>query len=172
MSVSLIKGQKISLDKESGKTLNKVYMGLGWDAVKKSGFLGRLMGGGDIDLDASCVLFSADKQPLDVVYFGQLGPFYFMQLYLENRLLAGKLLGAVILGEGNVYVKLVADVLSDIAVERIVYAFIRYRNNRRRLILIPFRLDFLQFPVPFENVVIHAEIHAFELVLMVFARGT
>lgn len=72
MSVSLIKGQKISLDKESGKTLNKVFMGLGWDAVKKGGFLGRLAGGGDIDLDASCVLFSADKQPLDVVYFGQL----------------------------------------------------------------------------------------------------
>lgn len=72
MSVSLIKGQKISLDKESGKTLNKVFMGLGWDAVKKGGFLGRLMGGDDIDLDASCVLFSADKQPLDVVYFGQL----------------------------------------------------------------------------------------------------
>lgn len=72
MSVSLIKGQKISLDKESGKTLNKVFMGLGWDAVKKGGFLGRLVGGGDIDLDASCVLFSADKQPLDVVYFGQL----------------------------------------------------------------------------------------------------
>lgn len=72
MSVSLIKGQKISLDKESGKTLNKIFMGLGWDAVKKGGFLGRLMGGSDIDLDASCVLFSADKQPLDVVYFGQL----------------------------------------------------------------------------------------------------
>ena len=72
MSVSLIKGQKISLDKESGKTLNKVFMGLGWDAVKKGGFRGRLVGGGDIDLDASCVLFSADKQPLDVVYFGQL----------------------------------------------------------------------------------------------------
>ncbi len=72
MSVSLIKGQKISLDKESGHSLNKVFMGLGWDAVKKGGFLGRLMGGGDIDLDASCVLFSADKQPLDVVYFGQL----------------------------------------------------------------------------------------------------
>ena len=72
MSVSLIKGQKISLDKEAGHSLNKVFMGLGWDAVKKGGFLGRLMGGGDIDLDASCVLFSADKQPLDVVYFGQL----------------------------------------------------------------------------------------------------
>lgn len=71
MSVSLIKGQKISLDKESGHTLNKVFMGLGWDAAKKGGFLGRLMGG-NIDLDASCVLFSADKQLLDVVYFGQL----------------------------------------------------------------------------------------------------
>lgn len=71
MSVSLIKGQKISLDKESGHTLNKVFMGLGWDAAKKGGFLGRLMGG-NIDLDASCVMFSADKQLLDVVYFGQL----------------------------------------------------------------------------------------------------
>ena len=73
MGVNLTKGQKISLDKESGRTLNKVFMGLGWDAAKKGGFLGRVLGGGgDIDLDASCVMFSADKQPVDVVYFGQL----------------------------------------------------------------------------------------------------
>ena len=63
MGVSLTKGQKISLDKESGRTLNKIFMGLGWDAAKKGGFLGRVLGGGgDIDLDASCVMFSADKQ--------------------------------------------------------------------------------------------------------------
>ena len=73
MGVNLTKGQKISLDKESGRTLNKVFMGLGWDAVKKGGFLGRVLGGGgDIDLDASCVMFTADKQLADVVYFGQL----------------------------------------------------------------------------------------------------
>ena len=68
MGVSLTKGQKISLDKESGRTLNKIFMGLGWDAAKKGGFLGRVLGGGgDIDLDASCVMFSADKQPVDAV---------------------------------------------------------------------------------------------------------
>lgn len=73
MGVSLTKGQKISLDKESGRTLNKIFMGLGWDAAKKGGFLGRVLGGGgDIDLDASCVMFSADKQSVDAVYFGQL----------------------------------------------------------------------------------------------------
>ncbi len=73
MGVSLTKGQKISLDKESGRTRNKIFMGLGWDAAKKGGFLGRVLGGGgDIDLDASCVMFSADKQPVDAVYFGQL----------------------------------------------------------------------------------------------------
>ena len=36
-----------------------------------------------------------------------------MQLYLKERFLTCKLFGTVILGEGNVYVELVADVLSD-----------------------------------------------------------
>ena len=40
MAVNLQKGQKISLNKEAGGDLNKVVMGLGWDAVKKKGFLG------------------------------------------------------------------------------------------------------------------------------------
>ena len=35
MAVNLTKGQKISLEKESGTKLNSVVMGLGWDAVKK-----------------------------------------------------------------------------------------------------------------------------------------
>ena len=34
MAVNLQKGQKISLAKEAGGTLNNVVMGLGWDAVK------------------------------------------------------------------------------------------------------------------------------------------
>lgn len=71
MSVNLTKGQKISLAKSDGSALTKVVMGLGWDAVQKKGFLG-FGRSQDIDLDASCVLFDENKQPLDVVYFGQL----------------------------------------------------------------------------------------------------
>ncbi len=73
MAISLIKGQKISLTKESGSALTKVTMGLGWDAVKKKSILG-MFGGGDnsIDLDASAVLFDADKKTVDVIWFKQL----------------------------------------------------------------------------------------------------
>ena len=74
MAISLAKGQKISLNKESGQTLSKVTMGLGWDAVKKRGKLGGLFGGGggSIDLDASCVLFGDDGNVIDIVWFRQL----------------------------------------------------------------------------------------------------
>lgn len=72
MALSLAKGQKISLDKEAGKTLSKVVMGLGWDAKKSKGFLGFGGSAPDIDLDASCVLFDEQKQPVDAVYFRQL----------------------------------------------------------------------------------------------------
>ncbi len=72
MAISLIKGQKISLDKEAGTSLSSVIMGLGWDAVKPSGFFKKLAGGGSIDLDASCALFDANKNIVDVVYFRQL----------------------------------------------------------------------------------------------------
>jgi tellurium resistance protein TerZ len=72
MALSLAKGQKISLSKEAGGELRRVVMGLGWDAKKKKGFLG--FGGGDqeIDLDASCVMFNEQKQPVDVIWFRQL----------------------------------------------------------------------------------------------------
>lgn len=75
MAVSLEKGQKISLSKEAGGSLSKIVMGLGWDAIKKSGggFFG--FGGGksnDIDLDASCLMFDDRGAPTDVIYFGQL----------------------------------------------------------------------------------------------------
>lgn len=77
MSVSLSKGQKISLDKEAGSGLKEVIMGLGWDAKKSGGggFLGGLFGGGgggDIDLDASCVLFDEKGEMVDTVWFRQL----------------------------------------------------------------------------------------------------
>ena len=78
MAINLEKGQKISLEKESGKTLTKVLMGLGWDAKssgEKKSLLGGLFGGGAnemaVDLDASCIMFAGNK-PVDAVFFGQL----------------------------------------------------------------------------------------------------
>lgn len=72
MSISLQKGQKISLAKEGGATLTRVVMGLGWDAKKKGGFFGFGAKEQEIDLDASCLLFDQNKQVVDVVWFRQL----------------------------------------------------------------------------------------------------
>lgn len=75
MAISLQKGQKISLEKEAGGALDRVIMGLGWDAAKAKGVLGGLFGGGaagSIDLDASCILFDEQGKPGDVVWFRQL----------------------------------------------------------------------------------------------------
>lgn len=73
MSVNLQKGQKISLEKEAGGSLNRVTMGLGWDVAKSKGFFGFGGGKGEaVDLDASCVLFDEANRPVDVVWFRQL----------------------------------------------------------------------------------------------------
>lgn len=75
MAVSLVKGQKISLEKSGGGSLTKVFMGCGWDTVKTGGLLGRMFGGGDggsIDLDASCILFDENRNVLDTIWFRQL----------------------------------------------------------------------------------------------------
>ncbi len=75
MSISLSKGQSLSLAKD-GPGLSRVFMGLGWDPVKKSGgFLSGLFGGGGggaIDLDASVIVFDAAKNDLETIYFGKL----------------------------------------------------------------------------------------------------
>ena len=73
MAVNLQKGQKISLEKEAGTGLSRVFMGLGWDVAKKGGFFGKLMGGDDeIDLDASCLMFNEEGIAVDAIWFGQL----------------------------------------------------------------------------------------------------
>jgi tellurium resistance protein TerZ len=72
MAVSLQKGQKISLEKEAGSSLDKVIMGLGWDVVKSKGFFGFGGRSADIDLDASCMMFDNNNNLLDYVYFRQL----------------------------------------------------------------------------------------------------
>jgi tellurium resistance protein TerZ len=71
MSVSLSKGQKVSLAKRDGGQLTRVRMGLGWDAVKRKGLFGGLKNQ-SIDLDASALLFDGSGNLVDQVWFQQL----------------------------------------------------------------------------------------------------
>jgi tellurium resistance protein TerZ len=68
MSVTLVKGQRLSLDKLGSSSLSKVIMGLGWDAKKK--LFGLL--GGSIDLDASCLEMDRNGTQIDAIWFEQL----------------------------------------------------------------------------------------------------
>lgn len=76
MAINLQKGQRISLEKEAGRSLSQVVMGLGWGMkqVQTRGFLG--FGAGTrqeaVDLDASCLLFDASGNLVDTVWFRQL----------------------------------------------------------------------------------------------------
>jgi len=72
MALTLSKNQSISLEKTAGAGLTKVTLGLGWDP-EKAGFLGKIFGGGgEIDLDASCIMLDGDLKPVDLVWFRQL----------------------------------------------------------------------------------------------------
>ena len=73
MPVSLKKGQKVSLSKES-KGLSNVLVGLGWDAVEQRSGLFGLFKAADIDCDATAILLKNGKfvDKTDVVYFGNL----------------------------------------------------------------------------------------------------
>jgi tellurium resistance protein TerZ len=72
VAVSLQKSQSVSLAKEVPGGLSQITLGVGWD-VAKPGLLGGLFGRrDDIDLDASCLTFDADKTVLDAVWFGKL----------------------------------------------------------------------------------------------------
>ena len=72
MSVSLQKGQKVSLSKDNAG-LSKVLIGLGWDEVKRSkGFFAPKPQ--PIDCDASVLMLQGGKlrDKSDIVYFGNL----------------------------------------------------------------------------------------------------
>ncbi|MBK6010287.1 TerD family protein [Streptomyces sp. MBT53] len=71
MSVNLGKGQQVSLSKSDGSALTSVRMGLGWQAAPRKGFLAKLTGPREIDLDASALLF-VGRESADVVYFQHL----------------------------------------------------------------------------------------------------
>ena len=76
MAINLQKGQRISLEKEAGKGLSRIYMGLGWGMRKvvSKGIFG--IGGGEkqveVDLDASCLMFDGGKNLVDQIWFRQL----------------------------------------------------------------------------------------------------
>lgn len=81
MSVSLQKGQKVSLSKEN-PGLSRIVVGLGWDEAqpqKSGGFFASLFAAPvqDIDCDASAILLQNGRlmHKNDVVYFGNLTHF-------------------------------------------------------------------------------------------------
>lgn len=71
MSISLNKGQTVSLQKSDGGGLTRVRMGLGWDAQKVKGLFGKVKEK-SVDLDASALLFDASGKLVDQVWFSQL----------------------------------------------------------------------------------------------------
>ncbi len=95
MAVNLQKGQKVSLKKSNGSKLSKLMVGLGWDAVEKSGgFFSNLFSGKkDIDCDASVFVCQGGKfvDKEDLVYFGN----------LEHKSHAIKHMGDNLTGEGE-----------------------------------------------------------------------
>jgi len=60
MGLNLQKGQRINLAKSGMGDLTKVVMGLGWDPANE---------GAEIDLDASAILFDANKRVVSLVWF-------------------------------------------------------------------------------------------------------
>ncbi|MBM7034769.1 TerD family protein [Vibrio ulleungensis] len=71
MAISLVKGQKISLEKSDGQQLTNICVGVNWGAIMERNFLGRSKAVA-VDLDASAITFDVNSNVLDVVYFGKL----------------------------------------------------------------------------------------------------
>ncbi|MDH6117309.1 stress response protein SCP2 [Kitasatospora sp. GAS204A] len=64
--VSLVKGGSVSLVKNGRPLLTSVRMALGWEPAKR---------GRNIDLDASCIAFDAQRERLETVWFMKLNVF-------------------------------------------------------------------------------------------------
>lgn len=76
MAINLIKGQRISLEKQEGRKLINFCVGCNWGAIIKKKFFGLAKKTVDVDLDLSCLLFNADGRCVDHIYsplyrFGQ-----------------------------------------------------------------------------------------------------
>lgn len=87
MAISLQKGQRISLEKESGTTLERFCVGCNWGAIKTPGFLGFRTKTTDVDLDLSCAVFDDSGKLTDWLY----SPLYRPELLAQYGLRPGKL---------------------------------------------------------------------------------
>lgn len=70
MAINLQKGQRINLEKNNGAKLQSICVGINWGAIEKRGLFGKSKEA--VDLDASCILYDANKAVSEVVYFGNL----------------------------------------------------------------------------------------------------
>jgi tellurium resistance protein TerZ len=70
MGINLTKGQKISLTKNNGTSLNNFCVGANWGVIEKKGFFRTKKI--PVDLDLSAVVFNYNKELIDIVYFGNL----------------------------------------------------------------------------------------------------
>ena len=68
MAIRLEKGQRISLEKETGAKLTNFCVGCNWGAIVKKTFFGLSSSVVDVDLDLSCLMFDAEGKPIDHIY--------------------------------------------------------------------------------------------------------
>ncbi|GGV11809.1 transport-associated protein [Kitasatospora herbaricolor] len=64
--VNLVKGGSVSLEKNGKPFLSSVRMGLGWEPAR---------GGRNVDLDASCIAFDAQRNKIETAWFMKLSIF-------------------------------------------------------------------------------------------------
>jgi tellurium resistance protein TerZ len=91
MAISLTKGQKIDLRKETGEKLTDFCVGVNWGAIEtvKKGLFGSKKVVEEVDLDLSCVMTDGSGNMVDYIY----SPDY--NAYLQkNNLPLGKLKSA------------------------------------------------------------------------------
>jgi tellurium resistance protein TerZ len=71
MAIKLEKGQRINLEKNDGKKIQNICVGINWGAIEKKGLFGKKQMEA-VDLDASCATFDVNNKILETIYFGNL----------------------------------------------------------------------------------------------------
>ena len=65
------KGQSLQLKSKTGGSLTMVAVGLGWGKKEKKGLFGGIKKVG-VDLDASCIMYDGNRNPVDTIWFSNL----------------------------------------------------------------------------------------------------
>ena len=71
MSIELHKGDSITIEKPDGSAVKQLCVGVNWGAIQSKGLFGRQKRVG-VDLDASCITYNANKEVVELVYYGKL----------------------------------------------------------------------------------------------------